>query len=82
MSCARVVAAAGEASGAYRYAKSPMRKDLFNKIMGIYVSTWNLKNSVNPDRKKEKRRAETKWEIIEKSMETSMQLLSMRNLLR
>ena len=71
-----VVAAAGEAAGAFRYNKESIRKDLFKTILGIYESTWNLKNSVNPDLKKERSRAERKWEIIEAPMERSLQLLS------
>ena len=72
----RVVAAAAETAGAYRYAKVSIRKDLFKTILDIYVGTWNLKNSVNPDLKTEKRRAERKWELIERPMERSLQLLS------
>lgn len=71
-----VIAAAGEAAGAYRYEKEHIRKDLFKTILGIYESTWNLKNSVDPEMKTERRRAEEKWEIIEKPMEKSLQLLS------
>ncbi len=71
-----VIAAAAEAAGAYRYEKEAIRKDLFKTTMGIYVSTWNLKNAVNPEKKKEKGRAERKWEVIEKPMEKSLQLLS------
>ena len=71
-----VIAAAADAAGAYRYAKESVRKDLFKTIMGIYVSTWNLKNSVDPELKVQKRRAEDKWEIVEKPMERALQLLS------
>ncbi|MDH3590696.1 MAG: HEAT repeat domain-containing protein [Planctomycetota bacterium] len=71
-----VIAAAAEAAGAYRYAKDSVRKELFKTIMGIYVGTWNMKNTVNPQLKKEKRRAEQKWEIVEQAMEKAMQLLS------
>jgi hypothetical protein len=71
----KVVAAAGEAAGSYRYAKESIRKELFKTVLGIYEST-NLKNSVNPELKKERARAERKWEVIEKPMERSLQLLS------
>ncbi len=71
-----VVAAASEAASAHRYAKESQRKELFEKIMDIYVGTWNLKNAVNPDLKVEKRRAERKWEVVEKPMERALQLLS------
>ncbi len=71
-----VIAAAAEAAGAYRYAKDQQRKELFKTIMGAYVTTWNLKNSVDPARKKERSRAEKKWEIAEEPMEKAMQLLS------
>ncbi|MHC4941250.1 MAG: HEAT repeat domain-containing protein [Planctomycetota bacterium] len=71
-----VCAAAGEAAGAYRYDKESTRKNLFKTILGIYESNWNLKNSVDPDRKKERARAERKWEIIEQPFERSLQLLS------
>jgi len=71
-----VIAAAAEAAGAYRYEKEFIRKDLFKTILGIYESTWNLKNTVDPEKKTEKRRAEEKWEIIEQPMEKSLQLLS------
>jgi HEAT repeat protein len=72
----RVIAASAEAMGAYRYAKEPLRKDLFKSILDIYESTWNLKNSVKPELKTEKRRAERKWEVVEGAMERSLQLLS------
>lgn len=71
-----VIAAAVEAAGAYRYAKESVRKDLFQTIVDMYVSMWNLKNSVNPDHVVEKTRAERKWEITAASMEKSLQLLS------
>jgi HEAT repeat protein len=71
-----VIAAAAEAAGAYRYASELVRKELFKTILGIYESTWNLKNSVDPEKKVKRRRAEDKWEIIEKPMEKSLQLLS------
>ncbi|MHC5050806.1 MAG: HEAT repeat domain-containing protein, partial [Planctomycetota bacterium] len=71
-----VVAAAAEAAGAYRYEKEHIRKELFKTILGIYESTWNLKNSVDAEQKVARRRAEDKWEIIEKPMEKSLQLLS------
>jgi len=72
----RVVAAAAEAAGAYRYAKQSVRKDLFKTILDIYTSTWNLKNSVKQELKTEKRRAERKWEVVEKPMEKGLALLS------
>jgi hypothetical protein len=72
----RVIAAAAEAAGAYRYAKEPLRKELFKGILDIYESCWNLKNSVKPELKTEKRRAERRWEVVEAAMEKSLQLLS------
>ncbi len=72
----RVIAAAAEAIGAYRHAKEPLRKELFKSILDIYESAWNLKNSVKPELKTEKRRAERRWEVVEAAMERSLQLLS------
>ncbi len=72
----QVIAAAAEAAGAYRYQTAAIRKDLFKTILNIYESTWNLKNSVKPDLKIQRARADRKWEIIERPMERSMQLLS------
>jgi HEAT repeat protein len=72
----RVIAAAAEAAGAYRYAKESIRKELFERVMGIYVGTWNVKNTVDPAQKVEQRRAERKWEVVEKPMERALQLLS------
>ena len=72
----RVIAAAAEAAGAYRYAKETLRKEFFKSILDTYESTWNLKNSVKPELKTEKRRAERRWEVIEAAMERSLQLLS------
>jgi HEAT repeat protein len=72
----RVIAASAEAAGAYRYEKESIRKDLFKAILDVYESNWNLKNSVKPELKVEKRRAEKRWEIIEAAMERSLQLLS------
>jgi len=71
-----VCAAAGEAAGVYRYAKVSIRKDLFKTVLDVYESNYNLKNSVKPELKKERSRAERKWEVIEKPMERSLQLLS------
>lgn len=72
----RVIAAAAEAMGAYRYAKEPLRKELFKAILDIYEGSWNLKNSVRPELKTEKKRAERRWEVVESAMERSLQLLS------
>lgn len=72
----RVIAAAVEAAGAYRSSKESLRKDLFKGVLDVYESTWNLKNSVKPELKTEKRRAERKWEVIETAAEKSLQLLS------
>jgi len=72
----RVLAAAAEAAGAYRYAKESIRKDLFKGILDIYEGTWNIKNAIKPELKVEKRRAEKRWEVIEAAMERSLQLLS------
>lgn len=71
-----VVAAAIEAAGAYRYAKVSIRKDLFETVLGVYVPTWNLKESINPDHKQKRQRAERKWEHIAKPSERTLQLLS------
>jgi len=71
-----VIAAAAQAAGAYRYDKEAARKDLFKTIMGIYVGTWNMKNSVKAELKTEKRRAEAKWEVVHAAMERALQLLS------
>ena len=72
----KVVAEAADAAGAFRYDKESIRKDLFKTILNIYESNWNLKNSVDPELKKLRSRAEKKWEIIEAPMEKSLQLLS------
>jgi len=72
----RVIAAAAEAAGAYRYAKEPLRKELFKAILDIYEGTWNVKNAVNADAKTGKRRAEKRWEVVAEAMERSLQLLS------
>ena len=71
-----VCAAAADAAGAYRHDKVSVRKDLFKTILDIYEANYNLKNSVKPSLRKERSRAERKWEIIEKPMERSLQLLS------
>jgi len=71
-----VVAAAIEAAGAYRYAKESVRKELFEKVVGVYTPTWNMKVSINPDHKKARQDAERKWEIIAKPAERTLQLLS------
>ena len=71
-----VIAAAAKAAGAYRYSKDSVRKELFKKILDVYESTWNLKNTIKPELRVEKARAERKWEIIELDMEKSLQLLS------
>jgi hypothetical protein len=72
----RVMAAAAEAAGAYRYAKEPLRKELFKTVLDVYEATWNVKNSVSPQQKHNKRRAERRWEVVEGAMENSLQLLS------
>jgi HEAT repeat protein len=72
----RVIAAAAEAAGAFRYAKEPLRKELFKAILDVYEATWNVKNSVRPEVRVEKRRAERRWEVVENAMEQTLQLLS------
>ncbi|MCZ6572569.1 MAG: hypothetical protein ACE10D_04990 [Planctomycetota bacterium] len=71
-----VAAAAASAIGAYRYAPEATRKDLFKVVMNILDSTWNVKNSVKPDLKVERRRAQKKWAIIAKPFEKTLELLS------
>lgn len=71
-----VIAAAGEAAGAFRHASEPVRKGLFKEILNVYETTWNLKNSVDPGLRVEQSRAERKWGVIEKPLERSLQLLS------
>ncbi|MHC4953557.1 MAG: HEAT repeat domain-containing protein [Planctomycetota bacterium] len=71
-----VTGAAIEAAAAYRYAREATRKELFKAVVGIYVPTWNLKESINPDHKTQRQRAEKKWEIIAKPAERSLQRLS------
>ena len=71
-----VKAAAIEAAGQFRYARLSVRKELFEAVLGVYVPTWNLKESINPDHKKERQRAAKRWELIAKPSEASLQLLS------
>jgi hypothetical protein len=75
----RVIAAAAEAAAAYRHAGEAVRKELFKEVLEVYVPTWNLKNSVDPERKVEKARAERKWAVVSGSMEKALQLLSNAN---
>lgn len=72
----RVIAAAVAAAGPYRYAKTSIRKELFKSVISAYVPTWNQKESINPDQRKERERAERRWQVIAKSCEQSLQLLS------
>lgn len=72
----RVAAAAAEAAAVHRHAKESVRKELFEQVLNVYESTWNMKNSVDPAQKVEQRRAEKKFEVIEKPMEKALQLLS------
>jgi hypothetical protein len=72
----RVIAAAVDAAGPFRYAKVSVRKELFKAVIAVYVPTWNMKESVNPDHKKRRQRAERRWELIAKPCERSLQLLS------
>lgn len=72
----RVIAAAAEAAAAYRHAGEALRKELFKEVLEVYVPTWNQKNSVDPDRKVERARAERRWAVIAASMEKALQLLS------
>jgi len=71
-----VIAAAIEAAGSYRYAKEAIRKELFEKVVGVYVPTWNMKESINPDHKQERQRNERKWEVIARPSERTLELLS------
>ena len=71
-----VIAAAIEAAGSYRYAKESIRKELFEAVLGVYVPTWNMKESIHPDHKTQRQRAERKWEVIMKPAEKSLRLLS------
>lgn len=72
----KVIAAAGEAAGAYRHASETVRKELFKEVLNVYETTWNLKNAVDASLKVEQSRAERKWEVIEKPLERALQLLS------
>jgi HEAT repeat protein len=71
-----VKAAAVEAAGSYRYAKESIRKELVEKVVGVYVPTWNMKESINPDHKQERQRNERKWEVIAKPCERTLELLT------
>ena len=71
-----VIAAAMEAAGSFRYAKESIRKELFKTLVSVYVPTWNVKESIKPDEKLRRQRAERKWEIIVKPAEKSLRLLS------
>ena len=71
-----VIGAAVEAAGSYRYAKTSIRKELFKAVVGLYVPTWNLKESIKADHKQQRQRAERKWEIIAKPSERTLRLLS------
>jgi len=71
-----VIAAAIEAAGSYRYAKESIRKELFETVLGVYVPTWNMKESINPEHKTARQRAERKWEVIVKPSEKTLRLLS------
>jgi HEAT repeat protein len=71
-----VIGAAIEAAGNYRYSKESVRKELFKTVIGVYVPTWNMKESINPDHKQNRQRAERKWEVIAKPAERALQLLS------
>ena len=72
----RVIAAAADAAAAHRHSSEAIRKELFKEVLEVYVPTWNLKNSVDPDLKVEKARAERRWAIVGGSMERALQLLS------
>jgi len=75
----RVIAAAGEAAAAYRHAPEALRKELFKEVLDVYVPTWSLKNSVDPDQKVQRARSERRWEVVHQSMEKALQLLSNAN---
>ncbi len=72
----RVIAAAIDAAGPFRYAAVSVRKELFKAVISVYVPTWNMKESIKPDHKKRRQRAERRWELIAKPSERSLQLLS------
>ncbi|MEE8104366.1 MAG: hypothetical protein V3T86_02400 [Planctomycetota bacterium] len=72
----RVTAAAAAAMGTHRHAKESVRKELFTALLKIFVPTYNLTKSLKGDHKSQRRRAERKWELIEKPFEKSLQLLS------
>jgi len=71
-----VIAAAIEAAGFYRYSKESIRKELFKSALGVYVPTWNMKESIKPEHKTQRQRAERKWEVIAKPSEKTLRLLS------
>ncbi|MHC4940201.1 MAG: HEAT repeat domain-containing protein [Planctomycetota bacterium] len=71
-----VIGAAIEAAGSYRYSRESIRKELFKTVLSVYVPTWNMKESINPDHKQQRQRAEKKWEVIAKPSERTLQLLS------
>ncbi len=71
-----VIGAAIEAAGAYLYSSEAIRKEMFKAVVGVYEPTWNMKESIKPDEKMKRQRAERKWEIIAKPSERSLRLLS------
>jgi hypothetical protein len=77
---AHVVAAAADALVGLAEAKTDQKREVVQRLVDLYESTWNLMNSVRPEDRVEAKIAHDKWEIFSKSVRQALQALSRQQL--
>ncbi len=81
---AEVVAEAADALAGYAQAPLKYRKPAVKRLIDLYSSTWNLKESVKADKKDKinKKRAQAKYKVYGKALRFALQALTGRQLTR
>ena len=77
---AHVVAAAADALVGLAEAKTDQKREVVQRMVDLYESTWNLMDSVRPEDRVEAKIAHGKWEIFGKSLRQALQALSRQQL--
>ena len=77
---AHVVAAAADALVGLAEAETDQKREVVQRMVDLYESTWNLMNSVRPEDRVEAKIAHDKWEIFSKSLRQALQALSRQQL--
>ena len=75
---AEVVAEAADALAGFTTAKLELRKIAVRRLVDLYGSTWNLKESVKADKRDKilRRKATARWKVYGKSLRYALQALT------